>query len=146
MYLAAPGLSCGTPQDLQSSLVPAGSFSQGTWDLGINHGLKPGPPALGVLSLSHWTAGNSQVLTFLNGLNKMLLHLWLIYFHMVSSSLYQLSKDWVTVNFKSTSNGKLLQNQLKLVLWWLSFSSVFTLGKRLLPVWGKKLNSYDFQN
>ena len=35
--------------------VAFGIFNCGTWDLVLWPGMEPGPPALGVLSLSHWT-------------------------------------------------------------------------------------------
>ena len=61
IYLAAPGLSCGI-LDLQCSLQHAGPliltcelFNCGMWDLGPWSGIRLGPPALGVWSLSHWT-------------------------------------------------------------------------------------------
>ena len=50
IYLSALGLSCGM------------------WDLIPQPGIKPGPPALGVWSLSHWTTrevpGYSVLMTF----------------------------------------------------------------------------------
>ena len=68
LYLAVPGLSCGT-RDLQSSLKHVGSFSC-VWtlscsmqDLVLWPGIKPGPLALGVRSLSHWTTGDVQRLS-----------------------------------------------------------------------------------
>ena len=62
LYLAVPGLSCGT-QDHQSSLRHVGSsgcvwtLSCSMQDLVLWPGIKPGPPVLGVQSLSHWTTG-----------------------------------------------------------------------------------------
>ena len=47
-YLAAPGLSSGM------------------WDLVPQPGIKPGPPALGVWSFSHWTSREVPVSPFLN--------------------------------------------------------------------------------
>ena len=64
LSLAVPGRSCGT---WGSSIFVAscrvffflgvafGTFSCGIWDLVLWPGMEPGPPALGVLSLSHWT-------------------------------------------------------------------------------------------
>ena len=60
IYLTEPYLSCGT-QDLQSSLQHMGSFSfdrqvlSCTWHSRSSSLIKPGPPALGAWSLSHWT-------------------------------------------------------------------------------------------
>ena len=62
IYLAARSLGCGA-QDFQPSLWHADSFSWGIWNLFICSmwnlvplsGVKPGPPALGAQSLSHWT-------------------------------------------------------------------------------------------
>ena len=52
-FLAAPGLSCST-QDL---LVTACRLlSCGIQDLAPRPGIEPRPPALGVQSLTHWTA------------------------------------------------------------------------------------------
>ena len=48
-YLAAPGLSCSMQH------LPSCSM----WDLVLWPGIKPGPPALGAWSLSHWTARKS---------------------------------------------------------------------------------------
>ena len=62
IYLAVPGLSCGT-WGLQSSLQVWSFFSVAAfrifscamWDLVPWPGIKAGPPALGAWSLSHWT-------------------------------------------------------------------------------------------
>ena len=48
-YLAATGPSCST-FDLRHEI-----FSCCTWVLVSQPGVKPGPPALGAQSLSHWT-------------------------------------------------------------------------------------------
>ena len=57
-YLAAPGLSCGM-QDLRCHVwdLHCGmrTLSCGMWDLVPWPGMKPGTPALGAWSLSHWT-------------------------------------------------------------------------------------------
>ena len=53
-YLSAPGLSCGT-QDLRSLLWPVGSSSL----------IQPGPPPLGVQSLSLWTTWDVSRHSFL---------------------------------------------------------------------------------
>ena len=52
--LAVPGLSCGTARS-SIFLTACGIFCCGMWDLVPWSGIKPGPPALGVQSLSHWT-------------------------------------------------------------------------------------------
>ena len=57
--MALPGFSCGT-QDLQfllqhTGVVACRIFSCDTWDLVPRPRVKPGPPALGAQSLSHWT-------------------------------------------------------------------------------------------
>ena len=44
IYLAAPGLSCSMR-----------TLSHAMWDLVPWPGIEPGPPTLGVPSLSHWT-------------------------------------------------------------------------------------------
>ena len=59
IYLAAPGLSCGT-WDLHCGMrdllvVACELFSCSMWDLVPWPGIEPGPPALGAWSLSHWT-------------------------------------------------------------------------------------------
>ena len=53
IYLAVPGLSCGTRDlrcRLQDLLVAACMQDLALWS-----GIEPGPPALGVQSLNHWT-------------------------------------------------------------------------------------------
>ena len=60
-FLAAPGLNCSM-WDLQSSLQHTGFFSCSMWDLFPWPGLEPGPPALWVQSLSHWTTKGSPKL------------------------------------------------------------------------------------
>ena len=52
IYLAAPHLCCNT-HDL-SLVVALWIFSWGMWDLVPWSGTKPGPPAMGTLSFSHW--------------------------------------------------------------------------------------------
>ena len=51
LLLASLGLSYGT-QDLH---CPMQALSGGIQDLAPRAGIEPGPPALGVWSLSHWT-------------------------------------------------------------------------------------------
>ena len=52
IYLAVPVLSCGIQ-----------TLSCGMWDLLSRPGIKLGPPAMGALSLSHWTT--REVLIFI---------------------------------------------------------------------------------
>ena len=62
-------------QDLQSSLWHAGSLVEACkllvaamWDLVPWLGIEPGPPTLGVQSLSHWTTREVPTVTILNGM------------------------------------------------------------------------------
>ena len=75
IYLAALGLSHST-QDLpsllrhESSLVGARklqTLSCGMWDLVPSPGIKPGPPVLGLWSLSHWTTRDVTTSRLLSG-------------------------------------------------------------------------------
>ena len=57
--LAVLGLSCGTwdleLQHVDFIVAACGLLSCSIWDLVPQPGIKPGPPALGVQSLTHWT-------------------------------------------------------------------------------------------
>ena len=65
IYLTTPGLNWSM-WDLQSSLQHTGFFSCSMWDLFPWPGLEPGPPALWVQSLSHWTTREVPMLFTLN--------------------------------------------------------------------------------
>ena len=63
IYLTALGLSYDT-QDLWSLLWHAKPFNWDIWDLVPWLGMEPGPPALGLWSLGHWTTREIQYLWF----------------------------------------------------------------------------------
>ena len=60
IYLAAPGLSCHV-RDLHCSMW---ALSCGMRDLVPGPGMEPGPPALEVRSLNHWTTREVPYLLF----------------------------------------------------------------------------------
>ena len=62
LNLAVPGLTCST-QDFRCGVQ---ILTWGTWDLVPCPGIKPGPPALGVQSLSYWTRREVPCLVFLS--------------------------------------------------------------------------------
>ena len=62
IYLAAPGLSCGT----QALTYGMWALTCGMWDLVPGTGIEPRPPNLGAESLNLWTTeevARSEVLT-----------------------------------------------------------------------------------
>ena len=63
IYLTTLGLSYNT-QDLWSLLWHAKPFNWDIWDLVPWPGMEPGPPALGLWSLGHWTTREIQYLWF----------------------------------------------------------------------------------